>query len=531
MQAMRYEAHWGRVVRCFAERPPSVDALFKATVSRVPQQEALVDGQRRMTFAALDAAVTELAAGLAARGVGRGDRIALLLDNRVEFLQAVLAAARLGAIVVPIGTRLQRPEIAFICADSEAAVLIFEAGLEDRLPRPEELPALRLRVAVGGEVAGATPFAAVAAAGPLPDPQVEEEETCAILYTSGTTGRPKGAELTHLGVVHSCIHWCEGAEIREGDRTVLVVPGSHVTGLCGILLPFVGAGACVVLLRGFKAAPFLEAMAEERITHALLVPAMYGLCLLEAAITGPSLKHWRAALYGGAPMPAATIRRMTAAQPQLSFSNAYGATETTSPTTIMPLPLGVERADSVGPIVPCGEVRIMDDRGCELPTGRSGEIWIAGPMVVPRYWRNEAATAQSFCGGYWKSGDIGSLDAGGFLYVHDRKKDMINRGGYKVYATEVEHVLCAHEGVVEAAVVGRADPILGERVIAYVCAKGDGLSPEELRSFCSARLADYKVPERVLVGSEPLPRNANGKLQKQPLREAAAQLTGIGPRS
>jgi len=530
MSATRYEAHWGRVFRCFAERPATLDAMFRAAVAHWPDSESLVDGGRRLTFRGLDRAVDALAAGLAERGIAPGDRVALLMDNRIEFLQTVLAAARLGGIAVPIGHRLRRPEVARILADCAAAALLFDADLDDRVPPTEAAPDVRLRVSVSGESAGALPFEDLLSDGRPPEADVGEEDTGVILYTSGTTGRPKGAELTHLGMVHSCLHWQERVEIAAGERSVLVVPGSHVTGLCGILLPFLAAGGCTVLLRGFKAGPFLELMAAERVNHTLLVPAMYGLCLLEESMRSLDLGAWRVAMYGGAPMPEATIRRLIATLPQIRLSNAYGATETTSPTTIMPLDQGVARAATVGPVVRCGAVRIMDEAGREVPRGQSGEVWIAGPMVVPRYWRNEEATRQSFCGGYWKSGDIGSLDEGGYLSILDRKKDMINRGGYKIFATEVEHVLCAHEGVVEAAVVGRACPILGERVVAFVQAKRPDLPVEELQAYCSERLADYKVPERIVVGGDPLPRNANGKLQKQDLRQAAAEMNGIGPR-
>jgi acyl-CoA synthetase (AMP-forming)/AMP-acid ligase II len=204
--------------------------------------------------------------------------------------------------------------------------------------------------------------------------------------------------------------------------------------------------------------------------------------------------------------------------------NAYGATETTSPATIMPPGEGVAHLDSIGKVVPCGDIRVMDDAGREVAPGETGEFWIAGPMVVPGYWRNAAADVASFAGGYWKSGDIGSIDAQGYVRIADRKKDMINRGGFKVYPAEVENVLCAFPGVVEAAVVGRPDEMLGEKVVAFVNAHDDAVNAQAIRAFCVERMADYKVPGQVVIGRNALPRNANGKIQKAELRQTAQRL-------
>jgi len=215
--------------------------------------------------------------------------------------------------------------------------------------------------------------------------------------------------------------------------------------------------------------------------------------------------------------------------PHLTMCNAYGATETTSPAKIMPPGAGIARMDSIGRTVPCGDIRVMDEQGRELPPGELGELWIAGPMIVPGYWRNPAATEVSFTGGYWKSGDIGSVDAEGYVRIADRKKDMINRGGFKIYPAEVENVLCDQPGVVEAAVIGRPDSILGERSVAFVHAS-DTLSEDAVRRFCAERMADYKVPDWVVVSDRPLPRNANGKLQKDQLRQQAEQQLANAPR-
>jgi acyl-CoA synthetase (AMP-forming)/AMP-acid ligase II len=306
--------------------------------------------------------------------------------------------------------------------------------------------------------------------------------------------------------------------LAETDRSLLAVPASHVTGLAAILLPMFAVGGCVILMREFKARPFLDLAARERMTHTLVVPAIYNLCLREPDFDRFDLSDWRIGGFGGAPMPEGTLRLLAEKLPGLTLMNAYGATETTSPTTIMPPGLQAAHLDSVGAVVPCGDLRVMDDDGREVAPGEPGEIWIAGPMVVPGYWDNPEATAREFAGGYWKSGDIGSRDADGFVRVFDRKKDLVNRGGYKIHSAEVESVLSLHPLVVESALVAQPDPVLGEKTHAYVVTHDPACTAEALRVHCARHLADYKVPDFVTLRAEPLPRNANGKLLKRLLR-------------
>ena len=278
-------------------------------------------------------------------------------------------------------------------------------------------------------------------------------------------------------------------------------------------------GGAVVMLSEFKAPAFLQLLEDERVTHTLMVPAMYQLCLLQPAFDRARLASWRIGGYGGAPMPVSAIDAMAERLPGLTLINAYGATETTSPTTMMPAGLTRAHADSVGIPLPCAQVRVVDDEGRELPRGESGELWIGGPMVVPGYWDNPEATAANFTEGFWHSGDLGSIDADGFVRLFDRKKDMLNRGGFKIYSVEVEHCLVALPGVVEAAIVGRPCPVLGERVHAFLYAPGLDHDDEAVRAHCRARLTDYKVPETITWSDTPLPRNAGGKLLKRLLRE------------
>jgi long-chain acyl-CoA synthetase len=219
-------------------------------------------------------------------------------------------------------------------------------------------------------------------------------------------------------------------------------------------------------------------------------------------------------------MPIATIKMLAEKLPHLQLLNAYGATETTSPSTIMPRTQWRDHIDSVGIAVPCGRIKVVDDDGVEVPRGTPGELWIAGPMVVPGYWGRPDANKSEFVDGYWRSGDIGSMDADGFVRVFDRKKDMINRGGYKVFSAEVENVIASLEEVLECAIVGRDDPVLGQRVHAIVVVSDTAsLTASKVQEFCAERLADYKVPETINLRVIPLPRNANGKILKSELRE------------
>ncbi len=512
---IRHERHFGdRVMRCFADRPADTWALFERALARSAERDALVAGAHRMTWRQLADEAEAVAAGLVQAGVKPGDRVGLLMGNRAEFVIALAGLLRLGAIAVPLGTRLQTPELAYILGHCGAVALLHDPELTPRLPDPAELPALRWRWTDAPRAADPDRLAALPAR-----PAVREEDTAFILYTSGTTGRPKGAMLTHLNVVHSVMHFRFAMGLGPQDRSMLAVPASHVTGLVAIILALWDAGGSVVLMPEFKAPAFIELAERERITHTILVPAMYNLVLMQPGFAQADLRSWRIGGYGGAPMPEATIAALAQRLPGLQLINAYGATETTSPTTLLPAEHAASRPDSVGFVLPCAEVRVMDPDGIEVPAGQAGELWIRGPMVVPGYWADPTATGDGFCAGFWRSGDVGSVDAQGYVRVFDRVKDMLNRGGYKVFSVEVENVLAACPGVVESAIVGKPCPVLGERVHAFVNKAGAALDAEALRAHCAARLADYKVPESFTIVDEPLPRNANGKLLKRLLRE------------
>ena len=259
-----------------------------------------------------------------------------------------------------------------------------------------------------------------------------------ILYTSGTTGKPKGAMLAHCNIVHSSMVFVSCLQLTAADRSIAAVPLGHVTGVVANITTMIRCGGALIIMPEFKAAEYLKLAARERVTYTVMVPAMYNLCLLQPDFESYDLSSWRIGGFGGAPMPVATIEKLKATIPGLKLANCYGSTETTSPSTIMPGELTASHIDSVG--LPCPGARIvaMGADGRELPPGEIGELWIQSASVIKGYWNNPKATAESFTGGFWHSGDLGSVDAEGFVRVFDRQKDMINRGGLKIYSAEVE---------------------------------------------------------------------------------------------
>ncbi|HEX6721810.1 MAG TPA: AMP-binding protein, partial [Burkholderiaceae bacterium] len=420
MPAPRAEALYGdRIVRCYAERPQGLHAMFAAACARAPSACALSCDGVRLTYAQCDAIVQRLAAGLAARGVRAGQRVVMFISNRLEFVPVLLALARLGAVAVPVGVREQRPGLAYIARQCGAIAIVADAALTARLPDAGEAPALRLRVAIGDgtdSVSGCVAYGDLLAHdAPAPaTAEPAETEVALILYTSGTTGNPKGAMLTHLNIAHSVLHYQVCMKLRDAEVSALAVPASHVTGLIAIIATMLQVAGTTVIVPEFRAESFVALMAAERVTHTLMVPAMYNLCLLQPRFAQADLSAWRIGGYGGAPMPVSTIDALAEALPGLTLLNCYGATETTSPTTMIPIGRTRDHADSVGVALPLAEVRVMDDAGREVAPGETGELWIAGPMVVPGYWANPEATTASFTAGWWHSGDLGSVDAQGY---------------------------------------------------------------------------------------------------------------------
>jgi O-succinylbenzoic acid--CoA ligase len=517
----RRERHFdNRMVLCFRDRMPTVYSGFAQAAREHRDARALVFGSKTWTYGELESEVGRVAAGLKALGLAPGDRAAMLVRNRAEFVTLFYAIQRLGAVAVPIDVRLQGAEVGHVLANCGARVLLHDVALADRLAAAREAAPQCLAVAIP-EDGVIFPASAVSDAPPA-HAGAGEEDIAVILYTSGTTGKPKGAAIAHLNVAHSVIHHGGNLGLDSKDCSVVSVPLSHVTGLlCGVIAPL-WTGGTLIVLPYFKAKEFLPAAAAAGMTYTIMVPAMYNLCLRVEGFDWQSLSSWRLGHFGGSPMPASTIEALARKLPQLTLVNGYGATETCSPAVMMPVGEGETRSSAVGKPLACVEVMVVDPETCvEVAPGEAGELWLRGPMVIARYWADPEATAKNLVAGFWRSGDIGHVDADGYVHVHDRLKDVINRGGYKIYSAEVEAVLAHCPGVIESAIVGKLDSVLGERVHAFVSLSAH-LSEADLAAFCAQRLGDYKVPESWTLSTEPLPRNATGKLSKIELRALLA---------
>lgn len=507
------ETHFGRPMRCYpASRPRTLTDVLERAAERFPDRDAVVDGRERLTWRELRDRARRLATALARRhAVEPGDRVALLLMNGWPFCAAVFACARLGAIAVTLNTKLKSMELEFMLQNSGARLL---------LANPEWWPQVEpIRGRLPCEAHYLTPYPELYDEPPAPPvAAVGEDDTAFIMYTSGTTGRPKGAMGTHLGIVNSAITYERCYGLAGHERTLVAVPLFHVTGLIAQLLTTACMGGTTVVMPMFDAAEALRLIDAERITYMVAAPTVLVMMMLQ-----PDYRRhggsFRALGYGGAPIASETVKQLRAWLPGCGLHNTYGLTETSSPATCLPDADALRRVSSVGWPIPTAEVRTVEPGSTrECGPDEVGELLIRGPMVVRGYWANPAATAAAMGDGWLRTGDLARIDAEGYVTIMDRIKDMINRGGEKIFCVEVEEVLCSHPAVLEAAVVGVADPVYGEAVKACVVPRpGARVEPEEIRTWVRERLATFKVPRDVAV-LDLLPRNPNGKVVKGLLR-------------
>ena len=522
--ALRHEVLFGdRVVACRPGRPRNFHALLEDAAAQNARGDALVFGDYRASWQRLAETVEQLAAGLSNLGVAKGDRVALLIGNRPEFVIAIYALSRLGAISVPISVREQAPGIAYALNHSGAQLLLYDPIFKAQLPSPDRLENSVTLIATGDCNA---PWKDLQSADITPIVDVCETDIAFIIYTSGTTGKPKGAMIAHVNLVHSALLYEQVMQLGEGERSIVAVPMTHVTGLTGLIAAMARCAGALIIAPEFKAEEFVKLAEAEAMTHTVLVPAMYNLILGRTDLQAYDLSHWRIGGFGGAPMPAPTIERIANILPSLGLMNLYGATETACALLVMPFDQTAVRREQVGRAAPGAEIIIVNDQNIECPTGEAGEIWLRSATVSPGYWKDDAATGSAFVGGYWRSGDIGIMDNDGYYSVLDRIKDMINRGGFKIYSAEVESALAKHPSVLESAVVAKPCPVLGERVHAFIAVRNELLDPTELAQYCKEQLADYKRPETFTIQKKPLPRNANGKLMKREMRDELDALRG-----
>src|SRR4051794_40227093 len=471
------------------------------------------------TYAELDARVTRLARALRERGVGTGDRVAVLALNGMETWESYLAGVRLGTIVVPVNFRLVADEVAFVLQDSGATVLVVDAALAGVATKArEQAPDVATVLTIGEEFEAAL---AEAVDEPL-DVVVDEDEPAFIMYTSGTTGQPKGAVLTHSNLLMHVFSQVTHLGWHPEDR--VGVPGAplfHIAGLAGGLPPLLVGGTNVIIRSGaFDPSRTLELIEREKVSSIFLVPAMWAAVVGVPGIADRDLSHLRRISWGAAPASTTLLRTMIDTFPQAEVVTAFGQTECSPVTCFLRGEDSIRKIVSVGTPMMNVEVRVVDEAMDDVPRGEVGEIVYRSPMVMKEYWNKPEETAQAFRGGWFPSGALVREDDDGYYFVVDRLKDMIISGGENIYCAEVEDVLAAHPKVGEVALIGVPDTKYGEAPLA-VGAPRDATHPptsEELAAWCREKLARYKNPrEYSIVGA--LPRNPSGKVLKTSLRQ------------
>jgi long-chain acyl-CoA synthetase len=494
--------------------------LTETTQSAPDRPVALFDGGQ-LTYRQLDQASDRLAAALSAAGVSPGDPVALQLPNIPQFLVSYFGILKAGGVVVPLNVLLKAPEVAYHLGDSGARVLITWEGILAEAAKGAEAAGLDQVYAVGhaADSPGAVPFERLLAVA-VPRYEMaarQPTDTAVIVYTSGTTGRPKGAELTHLELYMNADIPGRLFGVRPDDIVLTVLPLFHVFGLSSILDICVRFGCTMSLVPRFTPAAVLAAVQRDRITIFEGVPTMFVDVLSYPDLGSYDLSSLRIAISGGASIPAPVLDAFEE-RFGLVILEGYGLTETASTTTFN-VSADERRAYSVGKPIWGTQTQVWDSRGRMLPPGPEnvGEIVTRGLHVMKGYLHNPEATAAAFTGDWLHTGDLGYFDEDGFLFVVSRKKELIIRGGYNVYPSEIENVLHAHPAVAEAAVVGIPDERLGEEVMAVVIRRpAMDLLEQELRAYCRERLAAYKCPRIFQFRSE-LPKNTLGKVMKDEL--------------
>nr|MDT0661987.1 long-chain fatty acid--CoA ligase [Micromonospora sp. DSM 115978] len=487
-----------------------------------PDRTVLIYGDRStMTFRQLADDADRVAAVLAAFGLGRGATVAYLGENSPEFFQVMFGAARLGSVFVPVNTRLAPPEIAHVLTDSDAHLLIHDPEFADRVS-PAVAAARTPHVIVTGagtaDAPGLAHLRGTADAAGVPTVDVALRDPAAIVYTSGTTGRAKGAVLTHENLTWVALNCVVDYDIVSTDVALMMSPLFHVASLGMGALPVILKGATVVLEKGFEPGRALALVERYGVTMLSGVPTTFQLMADHPAWSSTDLSTLTKLTCGGSAVPARVLNAYE--ERGLSFSQGYGLTETSPGATCLPAAMTRRKQGSVGLPHFFTEVRVTDGNGAAVPTGTLGEIEIAGPNVFPGYHGQPAATAAVFTAdGWFRSGDLGYLDADGYLYVAGRSKDMIISGGENIYPAEVELLISEIEEVTGVAVIGVPDERWGEVPWAILTVRdGAAVGADTVRTHLDGKLARYKLPRNVIIVDE-LPRTASGKVRKADLRD------------
>jgi fatty-acyl-CoA synthase len=487
-----------------------------------PSNEAVVDGVRRLTYRDLNRRVNRLARSLQTLGLQPGARIGILSFNRVEFIEVIMAAAKLGLILVPLNWRLTAAELGFILKDSGTETLFFDPALGELAAGLRGTTPLN-RFIVFGDAGGEsdTVYEKVIGSQPSDEPVTQTapdlDTPHIIMYTAGTTGRPKGAVLTQGAGFWNALNLTLAMDFTSADRNLVVLPMFHIGGIGLFTLPMLYHGATVVIQRTFDPAQTLELMAAERITLFFGVPAVFQAILRSPRFDAEAFRGARVVMSGGAPLPVSLVKEYHEAG--IALQQGFGMSEAAPSIATLPKELALAKAGSIGRAVFHLEARIVDDALTPVPAGQVGELVLRGPNLLTGYWNRPEATQEAFRDGWFHTGDLARMDADDDLWIVDRKKDMFISGGENVYPAEVENLIYELPEVAEAAVIGVPDARWGEVGLAVVVPKTPGKpTPQEVLAHLAGRLAKYKIPKNVVLVDR-LPRNAAGKVLKNSLRE------------
>lgn len=515
-----------------------LESFLAAHAQRLRGKTALVCGERRVSFEALHQKSIALAQGLRRLGVGSGDRVLVYLPNGVEFVQTLYACFALGAVVVPVNTRMAPKEVSYFATDSRPAVFIHHAEAGEALAAIGDALAGVRRIVVGLDAAsdGVERFDDVAQPSDESLPRVPlGAEDCMILYTSGTTGKPKGAVITHanLLVQHGYINAIDW-RISADDVFLVTTPLAHRTGMARMLNSLCLGGTLVVMER-FEPEGALALIEGERVSAIGMVPTVARMLLPTLEKQARRCASLRHLIVTGEAFPVEVKKRLIDLLPHVRQHSFFAMTEVGSVT-------GLEHEEqfthptSVGRVTPGVEVKLVDERGAEVSVGEAGELLvragIPGRFTTMRgYWERPDETAATIVDGWVKTGDMARFDVDGYLYIVDRKKDMVLSGGFNIYTKEVEQMLLEHTAIADGAVVGVPDEIFGEAVVAFIELKaGQSLGVEQVMEHSRSRIASYKKPKHVFF-VESLPRNAMGKVLKNELRQRALEQVALPARS
>jgi long-chain acyl-CoA synthetase len=529
----------GVPMRVYAVPPRTLRDVLAST-AQFGDNPFLVYQEERWTFSEH----LRIVAGVArhfrdAFGVAKGDRVAIAMRNYPEWAMAFWACQALGAVTVPLNAWWTGSELAYALRDSGAKVVVADGDRAERIR--SELAGLPvdavITVRASSPVPGTLRWEDVVAAGDggteLPEADIDADDDATILYTSGTTGAPKGAIGTHrnhctnflntvLGGAVGLVLASESGDVPAAPPPLCALqtfPFFHIAGLTG-LYTYTGVGGKLVLMYRWDTTEAVRLIETEQVTALAMVPTLVRRLLESPGLASRELSSLAGIASGGAPVPPDLITRIESDfNRKVSPVNGYGLTETTSAVIANVGERYFEHPDSVGKPVPGTDVRIVDPGGPDARTGDIGELWVRGPNVVRGYWNRPAETSEAFTDGWFHTGDLGYIDADGYVYVVDRLKDVVIRGGENVYCAEVENVLFQHPAVFDAAVIGLPDPVFGEEVAAVIQPRpGTAAGADDIRAFVADRLAVFKVPTRIVLRDEPLPRNAVGKVLKRELR-------------